>query len=138
MNIAASKTIAMRGFPCRRLLVSIAGLAVLACSSVQAQIVKTGDGGPQKLFITILDGDGALNNIRQRDAREPVLQVTDENHKPVAGAALLFLIHSGSKGAGADFNGASSFATTTGPDGVARTAGLQVGRAPGTYTITAT
>ena len=112
---------------------------MLACSTVQAQIVKTGaDGAPQKLIITILDGEGALNNIRQRDAREPVVQVTDENHKPVAGVALLFLIHDGPKGASASFNGESSFAATTGPDGVAKTTGLQVGRNPGSFTITVT
>ena len=94
--------------------------------------------GRKNWIITILDGEGALNNIRQRDAREPVVQVTDENHKPVAGVALLFLIHDGAKGGSASFNGASSFATTTGPDGVAKTTGLQVGRTPGTYTITVT
>jgi hypothetical protein len=139
MNIAAGKAVALRELPGRRLIAMVAGLAMLACSSVQGQIVKTGvDGGPQKLIITILDGEGALNNIRQRDAREPVVQVTDENHKPVAGVALLFLIHDGAKGGSASFNGASSFATTTGPDGVAKTTGLQVGRTPGSFTITVT
>ncbi len=139
MNSAAGKCNAFRELPGRRLIAAVAGLAMLACSSVQAQMVKTGaEGGPQKLIITILDGEGALNNIRQRDAREPVVQVTDENHKPVAGVALLFLIHDGPKGASANFNGASSFATTTGPDGVAKTTGLQVGHTPGTFTITVT
>jgi hypothetical protein len=139
MNSATGKAIASRELPGRRLIAAVAGLAMLACSSVQAQMVQTGaGGGPQKLFITILDGDNALNNIRQRDAREPVVQVTDENHKPVAGVALLFLIHDGAKGASASFNGASSFAATTGPDGVAKTAGLQVGRNPGSFTITVT
>jgi len=139
MSVATNKLTAFRGFPGRRLIAAAAGLAMLACNSVQAQMVKTGvEGGPQKLIITILDGEGALNNIRQRDAREPVVQVTDENHKPVAGVALLFLIHDGAKGANASFNGASSFAATTGPDGVAKTAGLQVGRTPGTFTITVT
>jgi len=139
MSIAGNKMKTLREFPARRLIATLAGLAMLACSTIQAQMVKTGaEGGPQKLIITILDGEGALNNIRQRDAREPVVQVTDENHKPVAGVALLFLIHDGAKGASANFNGASSFATTTGPDGVAKTTGLQVGRTPGTYTITVT
>lgn len=139
MTSAAAKFNAFREPSGRRLIAAIAGLAMLACSTVQAQIVKTGaDGAPQKLIITILDGEGALNNIRQRDAREPVVQVTDENHKPVAGVALLFLIHDGPKGASASFNGESSFAATTGPDGVAKTTGLQVGRNPGSFTITVT
>ena len=37
--------------------------------------------------IEVVEGDGAINNIRQRTAREPIVQVEDENHKPVAGAA---------------------------------------------------
>ena len=41
----------------------------------------------QKLNIEIVEGEGAVNNIRQRMAREPMVQVTDENRKPVAGAA---------------------------------------------------
>jgi hypothetical protein len=139
MSVAAGESAAFRGFPGRRLIAAFAVLAMLACSSVQALMVKTGaDAGPQKLFVTILDGENALNNIRQRDAREPVVQVTDENHKPVAGVALHFLIHDEARGANASFNGASSFATTTGPDGMAKTTGLQVGHTPGTYTITVT
>jgi len=40
----------------------------------------------------IVDGDGAINNIRQRTAREPIVQVEDQNHKPVAGAVVVFLL----------------------------------------------
>ena len=54
------------------------------------------------------------------------------------GPRFLFLIHDGAKGASANFNGASSFTATTGPDGVAKTTGLQVGRTPGSFTITVT
>src|SRR6476646_2492374 len=45
-----------------------------------------------KLNLVIVEGDGAINNIRQRTAREPIVQVEDENHKPVAGAAVVFLL----------------------------------------------
>src|SRR5215813_6869743 len=47
---------------------------------------------PPKLNIVIVEGDGAINNIRQRTAREPIVQVEDENHKPIAGAAVVFLL----------------------------------------------
>jgi|SRR5271155_971984 len=114
----------------------LASALIFACIPMPAQILKTGpEGSPQKLFITVLEGEGALNNIRQRDAREPVVQVTDENHKPVSGALVLFLVHDGSHGAGATFDGGQSLTVTTGPDGIARTSGLQVGRNPGSYTI---
>src|SRR6202166_2443991 len=45
-----------------------------------------------KLNLVIVEGDGAINNVRQRTAREPIVQVEDENHKPVAGAAVVFLL----------------------------------------------
>ena len=54
-----------------------------------------------KLNLLIVEGDGAINNIRQRTAREPIVQVEDENHRPVAGAAVLFLLPS--RGAGGTF-----------------------------------
>ena len=47
---------------------------------------------PAKLNIVIVEGEGAINNIRQRTAREPIVQVEDENRRPVAGAAVLFLL----------------------------------------------
>lgn len=46
-------------------------------------------GGPQSLNIEIVEGDGAINNIRLRTAREAIVEVQDENHKPVSGALVL-------------------------------------------------
>lgn len=45
-----------------------------------------------QLNIVIVEGEGAINNIKQRTAREPIVQVEDQNHKPVAGAAVVFLL----------------------------------------------
>jgi len=47
---------------------------------------------PAKLTISILEGEGSINNIHQRAAREAMVQVQDENHKPVAGAAVTFFL----------------------------------------------
>jgi len=111
-------------------------VAALLCVSASGQVLKMPDAGaPQKLMIAILDGDGALNNIRQRDAREPIVQVTDENHKPVAGALVLFTIHSGAGGAGATFDGAQTLTVRTGQDGIAHASGLQLAKSPGSFTI---
>ena len=57
------------------------------------------------LNLVIVEGEGATNNIRQRTAREPVVQVEDENHKPVAGAIVVFTLPS--NGAGGAFAGGS-------------------------------
>jgi hypothetical protein len=50
------------------------------------------------LNLVVLEGEGATNNIRQRTAREPVVQVQDENHKPVAGAIVVFTLPSNGPG----------------------------------------
>src|SRR5215472_17081422 len=53
------------------------------------------------LNIVVVEGDGAINNIHQRTVREPVVQVEDENHRPVAGAVVVF--STPTRGAGAAF-----------------------------------
>jgi hypothetical protein len=93
-------------------------------------------GAPQALHIVILDGENALNNIRQRSAREPIVQIEDENHKPVAGAVVLFAIHSGAGGAGGSFAGASTVSAVTGLDGQAVAKGLKPNGVQGQFTIT--
>ena len=116
-----------------------AGFALVFLESAPSANAQTIATVPQAavttLHIEILEGEGALNNIRQRDAREPVVQITDENHKPVSSVAVLFLIHSNG-GAGATFGGQSlSFTATTGPDGIAHATGMQLSGSPGSFTI---
>src|SRR5579859_3377872 len=69
-----------------------------------------------KLNLVVVEGDGAINNIRQRTAREPIVQVEDENHKPIAGAAVVFLLPD--QGASGVFaNGARTLTVTTDAQG---------------------
>lgn len=88
---------------------------------------------PKSLQIVILDGEGALNNIKQRTAHEPIVQVQDENHKPVAGAVVIFLLPN--SGAGGTFNGALSFSTVTDAEGKAVAQGLTPNNITGQYQI---
>ena len=95
-----------------------------------------GAAPPRSLQIMILDGEGALNNIQERTAREPIVQVQDENHKPVAGALVLFSIRGSDSGAGGTFaNGASQLSVTTGPDGNAVAHGLAFNHNSGAWQI---
>ena len=78
----------------------------------------------QSLRIEVIEGDGAINNVKQRFAREPIVQVEDENRKPVAGAAVTFLLPN--QGASGIFpNGARSFTTITDANGRAVARGLR-------------
>jgi hypothetical protein len=105
-------------------------LAALACSTMHAQ-----EPGPApKLLISILDGEGALNDIHQRTAREPIVEVQDENHKPIAGAVVLFTLP-GSGPGGFFANGAQTFSTVTDAEGRAVGTGLQPNSVQGSYDI---
>lgn len=89
---------------------------------------------PKSLQIVILDGEGALNNIKLRTAHEPIVQVQDENHKPVAGALVLFLLPDSGPG-GSFLNGAKSLQVTTDAEGKAVAHGLVTNHATGQYQI---
>ncbi len=115
-------------------------VASVVLLSLLAQTVGYGyqaTGQIQKLNIEIVEGEGAVNNIRQRIAREPMVQVTDENRKPVAGAAVVFLLPN--QGAGASFlNGAKTLTTLTDQNGNAVARGIQANRVAGRYQVNVT
>ena len=70
---------------------------LIACPALSAQTM------PTQLNIVVIEGEGAVNNIRQRVARDPVVQVEDENHKPIAGAVVMFTLPT--EGATGEFGG---------------------------------
>lgn len=86
------------------------------------------------LSIVIVDGEGAINNIRQRTAREPIVQVEDRNRKPVAGALVTFALPD--SGPSATFaNGARILTVTTDAQGRAVAHGLKPNNITGQYKI---
>lgn len=114
----------------RALRCSSAVLAVASLIVPQAAAQAPAAG----LQITILDGDDAMNNIRQRTAREPIVQVEDENHKPVAGAAVIFLLPNDGAG-GAFAGGARTLTTVTDSKGQAVARGLRPNHTAGKFQI---
>lgn len=87
-----------------------------------------------KLNIVILEGEGAINNSRQRTAREPIVQIEDENHRPVAGAVVLFSLP-GRGASGVFANGQTSMAVTTDAQGRAVATGLRPNNVQGNFQI---
>ncbi len=86
------------------------------------------------LKLTIVEGDGAVNNIQQRVAREPIVQVTDEEDRPVEGAVVVFLLpRNGASGTFA--NGEKILTATTGPDGRAVARGFQPNSVTGEFEV---
>jgi hypothetical protein len=76
--------------------------------------------GQAALRIVVLDGEGAVNIIRQKTATAPVVEVRDQNDLPVAGVPVTFSI----SGAGASFGGSSALTVVTNGAGRAAAAGL--------------
>ena len=86
------------------------------------------------LNLVVLEGEGATNNIRQRTAREPVVQVQDENHKPVAGAIIVFTLPSNGAG-GAFANGARTLTMVSDSKGQAVANGFRPNSLKGQFQI---
>ena len=105
-------------------VIVIAGAAVL-----QGQA-----GPPDSLKITILDGDQAINNIRQRTAREPIVQVEDENHNRIPGAIVVFTLPINGPG-GTFVGGGNTLSAVTDADGKAIARGFRPNNLTGKFEI---
>ncbi len=96
--------------------------AGLACLLLFQSMAGAQEGGG--LNIVVIEGEGAINNIRQRTAREPIVQVEDRNRKPVAGAAVVFMLPD--TGASGVFpNGSRTLTVMTDENGRAAARGLR-------------
>lgn len=47
---------------------------------------------PAGLRIVVLEGEGAINNISEHRAKEPIVEVLNSNNAPVKGASVTFLL----------------------------------------------
>jgi hypothetical protein len=89
---------------------------------------------PLELNIVVMEGEGATNPVRQRVSPEPAIRVEDENHKPLAGAAVVFTLPT--EGATGEFgNGSKSLTVVTDSQGRATAQGLRVNQIPGKVPI---
>jgi len=97
------------------------------------QETKPTDGAP-KLNIILISGDGAINNIKSRTAREMIVEVRDENNKPIAGASVVFLLPNSGPGlVGA--NGSSMISSVTDSSGRAAARGLRPNGQSGNFNV---
>lgn len=86
------------------------------------------------LKIMVIDGEGAINNIQLGTGREPVIEVRDENDKPVAGAKVTFSLPE--RGPGGTFFGASrNLSITTNEQGRATGNGFRPNMQEGRFQI---
>jgi hypothetical protein len=108
-------------------------LAILLCILIAFPALQA-QGLPTELNIVVVEGDGATNNVRQRVARDPLIRVEDENHKPVAGAAVVFTLPT--EGATGEFgNGSKTLTILTDRSGTAAAQGLKTNQVAGKIPI---
>lgn len=89
------------------------------------------------LNLVVIEGQGEVNNIKQRNARDLIVEVDDQNHKPVSEALLTFALPSA--GAGGTFaGGLLVLKVTTDKNGRAVARGFQPNDLAGPFNITVT
>lgn len=95
-----------------------------ACVPVPGQTL------PIALKIVAVGGEGATGPVRQAPSQVPTIRVTDENEKPVAGAAVVFTLPT--EGATGEFPGGSkTLMMVTDAEGTASAKGLRFNQLPG-------
>lgn len=85
---------------------------------------------PTALNLVVVEGEGTVNDLHQRTAKDTVVRVEDGNHKPVAGAAVLFALPT--EGATGEFaNGSKTLTVITDSKGLARAQGIRLNQTNG-------
>lgn len=93
-----------------------------------------GSGAPGALKITVLEGEGAMNNVGQRTPRTLSVQVDDEKNQPVNQASVTFTLpHDGPSGLFS--NNSTTTTVTTDAQGKATVRGFRPNTAPGKIEI---
>jgi hypothetical protein len=105
-------------------------------SNAQVQSAPA-NAAPSKLNINVVEGAGAVNNVRTRAVREFAVEVDDENDKPVPGAVVTFVAPN--EGPGGAFAGDTQLITImTDKDGRALAGSYRPNSAVGDYKIQVT
>ena len=86
------------------------------------------------LRVIVVEGEGAINNIRQKTAKAPVVRVEDDDARPMRGATVTFTVPD--IGAGGFFaSGGSTYIATTDERGMATATGLRPNNVAGRFQI---
>lgn len=100
-------------------------------------LAASADAQTAGIRIVVQEGQGAINNIQQHRAKEPVIQVLHEDNEPIAGAAVTFQLPD--SGPGGTFADNSKMLTVqTDEKGQAVAHGLKPNALPGRFQIRVT
>jgi hypothetical protein len=89
---------------------------------------------PARIDIIVTEGEGVVNDVRQRVTRNLAVRVEDDDHRPLTGASVVFALPI--SGASGEFpNGVKNLTAVTNQDGLAVAHGLRTNQIPGTLQI---
>ncbi len=89
---------------------------------------------PARISIVVVEGEGATSHTQQRVTQDPVVRVEDDDHQPIAGAAVVFALPvSGTSGEFA--NGTKTLTLVTDKNGLAAAHGIKTNDVPGKLQI---
>ena len=118
-------------------LVCIALTSLHAVAPTPLQGAQTPAETDREIKIVILDGDKAMNSIKERTANQPVVEVRDEFDRPVSGAEVTFQLPA--VGPSASFPGGElQQQSVTNAQGQATTRGMVPNTQPGRFHIKVT
>ncbi|MGH9672485.1 MAG: hypothetical protein ACRD44_04840 [Bryobacteraceae bacterium] len=111
------------------------------CSGIVALVVTTTliaqqAQPPAVIRVEVVEGEGAINNIAERRARDPVVRVVDDDNRPIAGANVTFVTPE--LGATAIFPSGHIITVTTDGSGIATGVGLRPNNVAGEFQIRVT
>ena len=89
---------------------------------------------PTRIEIAVLEGEGVTTTVRQRVAHDIVVKVEDDDHQPLADAAVVFAL-SASGTTGEFPNGSQTLTVMTDKDGLATARGIRTNDIPGRLQI---
>ena len=111
-------------------------LSLLLVSLLLSPSLSWGQG-PQSLSVVVVTGEGAIHNIIRQVVVEPIVEVRDEQGRPVAGATVLF--SSPESGPSVSFlDGSRRMTVRTDESGRARARGMVPNIQEGAYMIEVT
>jgi hypothetical protein len=88
---------------------------------------------PLEMNLVVVEGEGQSVNIGEHAHKPPLVRVEDENHRPIAGAVVIFTLPT--EGATGDFGGSKTLTVVTDSQGMAPAKGLKVYQLPGKLPI---
>src|SRR5271154_679605 len=105
---------------------------VIYCLLASSAVAQT-----EAIKIVIQEGQGAINNIQQHRAKEPIIQVLHEDGEAVVGASVVFQLPADGPG-GAFSDGAKMLSVQTDDKGLAAAHGLRPNSIAGKFQIRVT